>query len=1366
MAGNKSIILIVFLILLGYSCILGQQRYITNIHKTSVNQGLSSRDVRYFFKGSRGFMWMGTNNGLNRYDGHEYKVYTRDSHGFKSNQVTHIAEDEEGILWILDASAYNVKSVLTLFDPIYEQVISLKDKIDPAIKFETGSLAQVVSHPKTGVWILNPQGRIYQYWQGQLKQVADLSFELPINKILPLDDGGLWLKTALTLTRISDQGQVIEQLVLPDEIVQLFDANEQGEPYYTTFGRKNYQHKFNHYEVGASNGVLYCGKKYITHIFNPFYKVRSVDLVTNQIRMIITQGDYLFAIGDTAGNITSLAEADTTFKAENLSYLNHELWASHASKEVTMIQTKETPFKKYLFNLETVYANTNFATRSMAILPNGKLCVHGLGFSYEVNLQTGAFERFELLNREVPTQLFRDGFSIIQGKEGDFWMTDEYFTLMHYKPKSNEANYYTYSEEELKKINKSKKFNIGQPVPSLQWALYEGNNNRIWIGHKSGLSYLDTAASHLQVYEKYNEFDEFKESTVYHFHENEQGIWLATNNGLYILDENKGITARYYRDAQEEQFRIPYNTIVHIYEDDEGYFWMATKGGGLVQWHPKRMETHQFTTKNGLSHNTIYAVYEDDYKHLWLSSDLGIMRFDKQSKEVNSYLVEDGITHEEFNTISHFKSPDGTIFFGGLNGVTAFHPKDFELKQQNSYPLQFTKLQKQSQTTGTFTDHTISLLKDQQIVLTPSDIGFVLSFSYLNFLPERTKYAYFIEGLDHDWTYTNQNSIRMSRLPYGDYTLKIKAQGALGKWEKTISVPLIQLKPYYLQSWFIGLCALSLALGVWAAFKLRLRKIEQSKQELELVVANRTATIAQQAEELKSLDRMKSKFFANISHELRTPLTLILGPLAQLLGKSHIQANKDDLQKIKGIQRQGKSLLRLVNEILDLSSIEAGKLTLEEQASNFYPFIKRLLSNYESQAKFMGIEYVLDYQARHELSLLIDRDKIEKVVNNLISNSLKFTPKGGCIEVVVRENLGNIYFIIKDTGTGVSAKDLPYIFDRFYQANDPHTPAQGGTGIGLAFAKELAVLMKGDITVKSELGKGSEFTFSFPLKQTDFAPIPDLIEDDRESFEVLPLVPHENGKSLARNTILLVEDHQEMQAYIVELLHDQYELMIANNGLEALALLERNQKLPDLIISDVMMPQLDGFTLLERIKSNTTWRGLPVVMLTARSAEADRLHALTIGVDDYLTKPFVPQELFARIDNLLDNYKAREEWKKAEIKEAKTEPSLAGKDHVWITMVEEEIRKVVTQPTFSLPDVAKKMKLSERQFQRNVKKITGLTPVKFQQEIQLKMARELLENKGADSVPVIAEKVGFKTAYYFTKLYEKRFGKHPNEHFV
>ncbi len=518
-----------------------------------------------------------------------------------------------------------------------------------------------------------------------------------------------------------------------------------------------------------------------------------------------------------------------------------------------------------------------------------------------------------------------------------------------------------------------------------------------------------------------------------------------------------------------------------------------------------------------------------------------------------------------------------------------------------------------------------------------------------------------------------------------------------------------------------------------------------------MVAKRKNKIINEQKEKLKALDKTKTKFFNNVAHELRTPLTLMSGHMESMLNERFGGLNDGQRKSVLVAKQNTSKLMELVSEILDLGKLESDKLVLNAKPIPVKSFLDRIFFTFESLAHQFEIQLSFDYKLPEDLVLEVDDNKLEKVLNNLIHNAIKFTPRGGKVSFVTFQNeKDDFVFKVEDTGPGIPESELKHIFERYFQASTNDT--QGGTGIGLTIVNEFTKLHGGQVSVESELGKGSSFFVELPNHLEASAPVEELeVEEEIK----IPNVPIVEGREY---TILIVDDHKEMQQYISSIVAPHAKTIIANDGVEALDLLEKNKV--DLITLDVMMPNMDGFKFLRNLRSNKAYAKIPTIMLTARSAEEDKLEALHIGVNDYLTKPFSQAELMARIANLLTN---RIEREAETVEEAETSTN-NDRDEKLLNDLRELVLTNLDNSDFGVKELAIEINISEKQLTRTLKKITGLTPLKFIREIKLNRAMELLRSKEYHTVAEVCYAVGFEKPGYFTRIFTERFGKKPSEY--
>ncbi|MCB9273991.1 MAG: response regulator [Lewinellaceae bacterium] len=623
------------------------------------------------------------------------------------------------------------------------------------------------------------------------------------------------------------------------------------------------------------------------------------------------------------------------------------------------------------------------------------------------------------------------------------------------------------------------------------------------------------------------------------------------------------------------------------------------------------------------------------------------------------------------------------------------------------------------------------------------------------------RYADALEYTKKKYFYDGEFTARSAGFDLQKYNLQLeKEQLAAEKRNQELELNLkrVELRTSRIIIVSVFLLAAGLLIGLYQRWK-GMRKL-----------ARQNALIQQQSMELRSLDAAKSRFFANVSHELRTPLTLMLGPVRTLLKDNKLSEKQSRLLRMAS--QSGQQLQQLADEILDLRKLEMGKMGLDEQPTALASFFRNYFAQFESLAYRRQVDYAYEIQVDEKEVAPIDRKKNRQVIYNLLSNAFKFTPAGGRVTVRLSMDEGRLRLEVADTGSGIHPDDLPHVFDRFFQSNRPDKAAEGGTGIGLALCQEYTRLFGGEIDVKSAPGEGAVFSVSFPARSAGDAgerPTVDSIQPATEEGEEHVLTPDleqttedvlPGASGQGRPTILVVEDDPGLQDYIRLILSEKYDVVTAENGQAALDWL-RSSAGCQLILSDLMMPIMDGYQLLEKLKSDDATRHIPVVMLTARAEARDKLKALRLGVDDYLLKPFDEEELLARAANLLRNHAAR-------LREPPAGPgtvsdTITGEDRDWLEAFEAYVREHLSDDTLSVPVLAESFAMSESSLLRQLKRLTGLSPVQYLHEMRFDEARLLLENRTYNSIAKVAYEVGYADARSFSRSFKKRFGKRPSD---
>lgn len=1362
------IILFTFLANLGSASDL-----VCNFKKYDQKDGLSHFNAYALCQDQQGFIWVGTKSGLNRFDGYSFQPFYKETHGLSSNEINHILMDESGLLWLIHEMVTRKEQFvisIDLFNPITYESISFPDYFGEDLPFDPRSIKLIKALENNVLFFLETTGRTWTY------QVASGFAEFVIPKgyeLIPLvREKQIWARKGETLTLFTSSGKALQSFSFPkshDIFSITLDSWNRPWVNYLSQNKK---------ESGFA----------ILNEQAPFKKVDPFFLLNNQIysRRIIVNHNWLdsttlftspyLTILDGQQNII-FQEKRKEWRTYNVQdfLIDHQntMWLATISG-IYSVHAKKSLFQKYLNTNRDLLKPDVWPCRSM-FEHEGTLFISTENGFLLLDLSTGEYTPLSKFSGQRQKGAIH---TMKKGKKGSIWMGNNRLWEVN-KDSIGLFRLYAMPQDHGRIVS-----------------LYQDTTNRWWLGMAFGLLYYEEGKpDSIHEFQKYNEFTALQKSQIEYIYQEKDTLWLASNRGLYQMELSKGIIAHYWPQGQGRH-HLPTNHVRHLTTDQKGVFWIATADAGMIKWDRKQNTWEQVSRQNGLRSNDIYAVYEDDFNHLWLSSENGLIQIDKANLNPIIYLEEDGLPHNEFNRYSHYQNEEGQLYFGGRNGIIRFHPKDMYGKRTTyDGQLNVSEIQIFNGEKGIFRESLPLFRKDGKIVLEPSDDYFTLKPVLQDYyFSESASYAYRIKGYLKDWTDLKASVIHIGGIPYGRYTLEVRAHRGDGRLSSHIlRIPIEIQRPFYLTWWFLLSCIAVAMLIIWQFYQWRTAQLIIDKQELEGIVQSRTLEIQkdkqiieQQAQELKQIDEVKSRFFTNISHELRTPVTLIATPIEHLMQK-HVPKLDDEVKRsLQIVRSNAKKLLNLIEELLELSRLDAGKRQLNQTPTHLYSFCRQLFSAYESAARIKNIKYEFHYELEESQQFFIDKKRLEKIVNNLLSNALKFTSKKGEVTLWVMNNktITNlthhqslivnspssiITIQVTDTGRGIPPKDLPHVFDRYFQTKRKNIPVEGGTGIGLALAKELAELMGGTLKVESQLNSGSTFTLQFPSSVVEVPEKEDISPVKNAEIPLLQPTPVSATQDTPQQKILIVEDNPDMQQLLLSLLLEDYECILANNGDEAWELLNKDHpsiKNLSLILSDIMMPQMDGYDLLDHIKKHKTWQKIPIIMLTARAAEEDKLQALRMGVDDYLIKPFSANELRARITNLIANYQARSSFIAAnpEVISLELEEKESA-DHIWLKKLEDYILYALGKKLeISTLQLADEMAISNRQMLRRLKALTGLSIKKYVQEVKLQKARHMLENREVNTISEVAYACGFNTPGYFTQVYESRFGKRPGEY--
>ncbi|MCB9051011.1 MAG: response regulator [Lewinellaceae bacterium] len=1327
---------------------LAAQEYIARVEYYGVEHGLSHRQVNAIFQDSRGYMWMGTYNGLNRFDGYSFRSYTKEKDGLPFNEILAIAEDADGWLWVSGKRDEGIY----LFHPDRGEWRSLAaqfGKTHPQFVSET-FLSYIVQSPDGAVWLSAlGAGRLYRYHPADGIRAIPVEGAQNIQPVYFAPDKTIW---ALT------ENGIPLQLIPTGEVLQRFGQMWQGGLWgISENGIFGYQRTRE-----PKRDCYYFDTEGAPVSYLPWGFASMKPPFPALIFPFDTSGTFVIhdRLMDARGN--ELAKWSFEYHGPN-NFFWRCFYRDRAGRYwlgddfgCYMLQLKKNRFQHF-FHRKGAEPGAGNAIRGMVATPDKLYANVESSGLYEWDFNSGQSRLFEAL----PSAWGNYGLAL--SKNGRLWSGKEK-ALFQVSP----------GNLSVEKIE----------IPFDPWAFCEDDAGKLWIGCTNGLFTLAPGAAEPEPFTRYNGFNALASAFVLYIRQDESGVlWACTNNGFYKIDPDKGVLARYWQGGEGPRF-LPADYFLHFYRDAGGAFWFAT-ANGLLRAGSKRLpggglepvwdeqDSKVFDRAFGLPNDFIYAVYEDRQGKLWMPTDMGIVRLDKKTEAVKTYFVSDGITHNEFNRAAHFRDKKGYLYFGGLNGVTAFDPAELneQFDARHDLPLALTAFQQLDGRSGQIMGRTEELLRTRQIVLRPGDRFFNIELALLSFEePSLIQYAWKMEGLDKAWNYQNERHLNFAGLPYGSYTLHIKAKAADGQWSNNeLAFDISVLRPWYLQRWFLALSILLVFSSILAYIRLRNRQLIREQKKLQTLVAQATERIEQdkqiiekQAEGLRRLDEVKSNFFANISHELRTPLTVILGITENLLREGGNTA----AGHLQLIWRNGRSLLDLVNQLLDLAKAENKQLKTNLVQGDMVNYVRYIAESFHSMANHRNV--ILRSETRlPELMMDFDPEKIRQILSNLISNALKFTPHGG--EIVLRldkvESGGTQAMILEvsDTGEGIAPENLPHIFDRFYQAEHNANKA-GGTGIGLALAKELVNLLGGGISATSQQGKGATFSVRLPISNSsalwDMDSELQAGEGEQLPPEAYSLLPPDSPPPTTGDSLLIIEDNPDVSAFLRLCLQGHYTLHFADNGRAGIGL--ALEIVPDLILSDVMMPEKDGFEVVETLKKDERTSHIPIVLLTARADVESRIAGLERGADDYLAKPFHRDELLIRIRNLLESRRRLRERYASLLPPEPTDDKGLQIEDAFLLRIRGIVEERLSDSSFEIDQLARTAGMSRSQLFRKVKALTGQSPSLFIRAIRLQRGKELLETTEMN-VSEVAYEVGFSTPAYFSDAFAETYGVRPSQ---
>jgi ligand-binding sensor domain-containing protein/signal transduction histidine kinase/CheY-like chemotaxis protein/AraC-like DNA-binding protein len=1329
-----------------------------------IEDGLPHSRARAVIQDSEGWIWIATGGGLARFDGTSFKTYHPGSSPDEESMTSILCfwEDSDARLWIGTEG-----DGLLLYDRRMDRFQDFVHN-DTSRNCISGNTVYSICSDSSGImWIgtnrglnrFDPLSGSFQWIMHQDAQPYSISSDT-VNKVFIDKDQRLWIGTGMGLDyRDPESGQFSSfdlfshSLLdpLPGRIVQDLHQDEKGNILVASY----YSGLFIIDSSLSKTLNILPDPDYMRS-----YLIRSVFPDQNGELWLGTRGGIY--ILDAGYNVI----AHHANSLENPSSLGHnsvsdiyrdrygDMWIATRSG-ISYTNLRSMAFKYYGARTGNDKYLNDPEVYSIFQSSDGKIWLGTEAGG--INILDKDNDRFSYLTHSeinLNTIAANSVKSIIQDRQGNFWIGSFLGGLDHYLVKEQRFIHYTHDPD-----------NPNSLINNTIWTLLEDRMGHIWIGTDEGVQRFEPRTQRFFRYKT-----GLKNHPVHIIYEDQAGnLYFGSNyNELVVMQP----------DSKLIEFDISTRAIL---EDSKGRIWIGSESNnGLIQFDYREGIVKTYKTSNSdLPSNQVYGILEDDNSMLWISTGQGLSRFNPETEEFKTYKAEDGIQGDRFYYGAYCKCKSGEMLFGGQNGLTLFDPN--QLKDNQQIPpiviTDFKIFNKEVPVGGEFEGNVIlekSISQSEEIVVKYKHS--VLTFEYvaLNYLNStKNEYAYMLEGFERDWNYVGQNrSATYTNLDPGSYVFRVKGSNNNGIWNEAGTSLGIVVTPPFTQTLFFK--TLMVVLTILIIYLIILFFIKREKLKNQLVLER------VRSKELHKIDMMKFQFFTNISHEIRTPISLIVSPLARI--KNTKLPKKQILKDIDVVHRNALRLGKLVDQLLDYRKLEAGKLKLELSRGNIVSFLENVLYMFKevSTEKKVDLRF---FSALDQMQIYFDADKIEKVMFNLLSNSFKHTPSGGTINVSVsqtylmNEDLDEdkpgksgeyIQIVVRDTGRGIEESKREQIFDRFYQGASPEQKASYGSGIGLSLSKELIKIHKGRIKLKSQVGVGTEVTLLFPVIKTD----PNLKEQavskqKQDSSADLPVVSahadHMEQLADAKTPVILVlEDNKDLLEFIKSIFEEEYMVLIAEDGEAGLDL--AMETIPDLVISDVMMPKLDGIKLCKKLKQDFKTSHIPLIMLTALSSKQHEKEGILGGADEYITKPFDPSLLKIRADQLLATRRLlREKYSRENLLDANLPEAPSSPDDKFLAKLVSIIEDNISDPEFGTVKISREVGVSRTQLYRKMAALTEMTVKEFIRSIRLKKAAQLIAQDHLN-ISEAAYAVGFLQVAYFRKCFKEMYGMTPSEY--
>lgn len=1335
--------------------------------KLTVEDGLPHSDALASVQDQEGFVWIATNKGLCRYDGYSLKNYLLpkdDDLALPNDRIKTLHVSPDGKLWTGTESngLYIYNSKLDKFcNPDFSKIPSSKVALQKILL--RADVSGMASDTQGNLWIgtyrfglfkllINNEGLITDIHRPTLANQSSEKFSIVQLKIDQAQQ--IWIGTEYGLFVGKKNDQNYKAYPLPFVSLQQFTLD-----------------KLDNIWV-ASNNQLYWVSPTKTVKLKGFYpEVQNLLADSDGNLWIASESDGLIMIPakptstaselpfneDKVIRFNQLNQRNRSYHHQRIRDLyedsSKKIWISSQAIGLSRLDLRQKQFGyicpdqspsldfKSSHYIKAIYLDEN----------NQKLWLGTWAGMFSYNMQSQTYQKHLLINSSSKS-VSTDIAAILRTKNGNLLVSAYSAGLLKYGADNKFHTIETTTTfGSLSALVQDPLGQIWVSSNTHGLCLFNPKNESILSGKQIGIRTPTGIINNLLV---------DKENQI---------LWVATRSGLlkYKIELGRVVLLKKFIHEKGNNNSLKMNYIWALCKDQKGNLWIGTIGGGLHQLTTDvRGQEVVYRYDKKLPEQDVESILVDENNDLWIGGT-GLYHFSPKSGQYISYDVNDGLQSNSFKIGAAWKSSEGTLFFGGIEGVSYFQPKEIQKDRRAPIP-RIVGLRVGNQLINpkdTLNGRIILSERFQNntaITLQHDENDFAISFVGLNYSnPHKNIYAYRLVGNSDNWiTIQQQRLVNFANLSAGSYTFEVKVANGDGIWSSSVATIRITILPAWWQTWWAYLsyfCLLFFSIRYYF-------KEKETKRNLK----NQVLIESLKYEKEKELSEMKLNFFTNVSHELRTPLTLILGPIEELV--SAIKTTGGLSEKAYLVQRQTKKLLDLVNQLLEFRKAESGLVTLSYRQVEAVNFLTEIFHIFKIKAEEQHIEYTFTC-SEEDISLWVDKDKLEIIVINLLSNAFKFTPSGGTVEMTVGvEKIHKDTFLsikIQDSGIGINATELSRIFDPYYQALHTNSLKVTGTGIGLSLVKQLVNAHSGDIQVYSEAQKGTTFTVLLPLKNEAISEN-QLIQEESFLQTTNALVHQsENPIELTQEStpdhdlsILIVEDNAEIRVYLQVLFEKIYKVSVASNGKEGVE--KALQLSPDIILSDIMMPEMNGLELCKTLRQNAKTSHIPILLLTARTASVHEIEGLELGADDYIHKPFNPHVLLTKVTMLLQNRLRLREYYSKQLLQEPTQVVIPHDEKVFLEKAMRIVEDNLETESFNVQALQREMGMSQPVFYRKIKGITGKSGVEFIRDIRLKRAAQLL-GTSTYRVSEVASMVGIEDLKYFRQHFQELFGMSPSE---